>query len=139
MHIHQKSVHATHTYVCRKDKRKRKKERLLTVEGETYAFSVARPYLWTLKDKENRFNFPNARTASLLRLIRSSSFFSSPFLFLFLFLLLLFLHIGRLQPRHFALFVFRLPVLALSLLPVKAFPLPRRRIRGFSALPSLSR
>lgn len=69
MHIHQKSVHAMHTYVCRKDKRKRKKERLLTVEGETYAFSVAKPYLWTLKDKENRFNFPNARTASLLRLV----------------------------------------------------------------------
>lgn len=84
----------------------------------------------TLKDKENRFNFPNAREVSLPRLIRSSSFF----------LLLLFLLLRIVKPRHFALFVFRLPVLVLSLLPVEAFPLPRRRFRGFSALfPSPSR
>lgn len=30
----------------------------------------------TLRDKENRFNFPNARAVSLLRFIRSSSFSS---------------------------------------------------------------
>lgn len=84
----------------------------------------------TLKDKENRFNFPNARAVSLPRLIRSSSFF----------FLLLFLLLRIVKPRHFALFVFRLPVLVLSLLPVEAFPLPRRRFRGFSALfPSPSR
>jgi len=79
--------------------------------------------LVTGKDKENRFNFPNARAVSLSRLARSFHRRCSVPLPL----------LGPAPvgppprplnlPRHFALFAFRLPVLALSV-SLQPFSLP---------------
>lgn len=54
---------------------------MTAVESATCTFFRREPLSLarTLKDKENRFNFPNARAVSLLRLIRASSFPSFSF------------------------------------------------------------